>query len=69
MPPWGTGPDQGKLNTQGYSYLDKNFPNLSYISTCEIVEVEKQKNDPNERRVPESITGRFPEFVDTKYKI
>jgi hypothetical protein len=67
MPPWADGPDQGKLNSKGYSYLENNFPNLSYISTCEIVELEmdKQNNDDqnNERRVPERIDDSFPETV------
>jgi len=37
MPPFGNGVDQGKLQRIGYSYLEKNFPDLDYLSYCKIL--------------------------------
>lgn len=38
MPPRGSGPDPKKIQTIGYSYLDKEFPRLDSIQTARIVE-------------------------------
>jgi peptidyl-prolyl cis-trans isomerase A (cyclophilin A) len=38
MPPWGTGPDPERIYEEdGYEYLKKEFPNLSYIHECRIL--------------------------------
>jgi peptidyl-prolyl cis-trans isomerase A (cyclophilin A) len=46
MPPWGTGPRPELIYEEdGYQYLEKHFPRLSYIHECRIVvqdEVEKE---------------------------
>jgi peptidyl-prolyl cis-trans isomerase A (cyclophilin A) len=36
-PPQGKGPDQGRVQVEGNSYLQKSFPNLDYIKTATIV--------------------------------
>jgi peptidyl-prolyl cis-trans isomerase A (cyclophilin A) len=36
--PRGRGPDQGRLQDEGNSYLKKDFPKLDYIESAEIVE-------------------------------
>jgi peptidyl-prolyl cis-trans isomerase A (cyclophilin A) len=36
-PPYGPGPDQGRLMTEGNSYLQRHFPNLDYIQSVTIV--------------------------------
>jgi peptidyl-prolyl cis-trans isomerase A (cyclophilin A) len=36
-PPYGTGPDQGRMTTQGNSYLQQDFPQLDYIRSATIV--------------------------------
>lgn len=36
--PRGRGPDQGKIQTDGNAYLDKEFPKLDHIRTARIVE-------------------------------
>ena len=38
--PRGSGPHQGRLQSQGNAYLEKDFPDLDYIRSAEIVEVE-----------------------------
>jgi len=38
-PPWGKGPDQQKIWSGGQKYLEDNFPNLSYIQSCESLEI------------------------------
>jgi len=37
MPPWGDGPKQGKIKQLGLSYLQENYPELSYIRKCQVV--------------------------------
>jgi cyclophilin family peptidyl-prolyl cis-trans isomerase len=37
-PPDGTGPDQERIEKEGNSYLDKEFPKLDYIRTARILE-------------------------------
>ncbi len=36
--PRGRGPDQGRLQTEGNAYLDREFPKLDYITSARIVE-------------------------------
>jgi cyclophilin family peptidyl-prolyl cis-trans isomerase len=38
MPPRGSGPDPKKIQTIGYSYLDREFPRLDTIQTARVVE-------------------------------
>jgi len=38
MPPWGEGPDSGKIyEKDGYEYLKRDFPEMDYISNCQVV--------------------------------
>jgi cyclophilin family peptidyl-prolyl cis-trans isomerase len=38
MPPWGSGPDPGHIyQKDGYEYLEREFPEMSYIHECHIV--------------------------------
>ena len=38
MPPWGKGPDPPLMKAKdGYEYLKRDFPDLSYINKCEII--------------------------------
>ena len=38
MPPWGQGPDPQKIYPKdGYEYLKREFPDLDYIESCDIV--------------------------------
>lgn len=49
MPPWGTGPDPGKIyQKSGYQYLEREFPKVDYIETCHIMEEEDDNDDPEE---------------------
>ena len=36
--PYGDQPDQHRIDTEGNTYLEKEFPNLDYIKTATIVE-------------------------------
>jgi cyclophilin family peptidyl-prolyl cis-trans isomerase len=36
-PPFGNGPDQGRLTNEGKAYLDKNFPRLDSIKSAVVV--------------------------------
>lgn len=35
--PWGSGPDQGRIQSQGNEYLKKDFPNLDYIHSATVI--------------------------------
>ena len=35
--PQGSGPDQGRVKTEGNTYLDSDFPNLSTIKSAQMV--------------------------------
>ncbi len=37
-PPFGRGPDQGRITAEGNKYLKKSFPELDYIKRATIVE-------------------------------
>jgi len=44
--PGGRGPDQGRIQMEGNTYLKKDFPNLDYIKSATILSVElPAKND------------------------
>ena len=36
--PHGTGPDQGRVQSEGNAYLDQDFPKLDYVKTATIAE-------------------------------
>ena len=46
IPPFGHGPDQGKLHNQGNDYIRKNFPKTDFILSCSYMdEIPNNKND------------------------
>jgi peptidyl-prolyl cis-trans isomerase A (cyclophilin A) len=42
-PPWGKGPHQGRLQSEGNAFLKKDFPNLDYIKSATLVPAETAK--------------------------
>eukprot|EP00008_Paramoeba_atlantica_P012491 CAMPEP_0201482260 /NCGR_PEP_ID=MMETSP0151_2-20130828/6546_1 /ASSEMBLY_ACC=CAM_ASM_000257 /TAXON_ID=200890 /ORGANISM="Paramoeba atlantica, Strain 621/1 / CCAP 1560/9" /LENGTH=374 /DNA_ID=CAMNT_0047864881 /DNA_START=23 /DNA_END=1144 /DNA_ORIENTATION=- len=53
LKPWGNGPEQHRIKTEGSSYLEKNYPKLSYIQKCVITPSSIRQIDPEERLDPE----------------
>jgi peptidyl-prolyl cis-trans isomerase A (cyclophilin A) len=41
MPPWGKGPDQGKLHNRGNQYIRSEYPLIDFILDCSVLEEEK----------------------------
>jgi hypothetical protein len=49
MPPWGDGPDSSQIyETDGYDYLKREFPEMSYIHECHIVPASEQDDDDDD---------------------
>ena len=42
----GRGPDQGRIQREGNSYLKKEFPNIDYIKSATILPAESNKAEP-----------------------
>jgi hypothetical protein len=42
MPPWGHGPDQGKLQNRGNSYIRSDYPLIDFIIDCSVIEKDKK---------------------------
>merc|ERR1712096_193978 len=40
-PPSGSGPDLDLLHDKGYGYLRANFPRLTYLDKCKVIETNK----------------------------
>jgi hypothetical protein len=36
MPPWGHGPEQGRIRKEGAGYMEKNYPLMDKFETCKV---------------------------------
>ena len=48
MPPFGKGPDQQKINSQGNSYIHNLFPKIDFIESCHMI-------DPKDEDIQKSV--------------
>jgi len=39
---FGAGPNQGKIWREGYAYLEREFPELSYLDSCRLLSLDKE---------------------------
>lgn len=57
MPPWGKGPDQGKLHNRGNQYIRSEYPLIDFIIDCSVLEDEQDSRvvmpEVKEKIVPE----------------
>jgi peptidyl-prolyl cis-trans isomerase A (cyclophilin A) len=49
MPPWGHGPDQPKMRSEGLEYMQQHFPEMDRFTTCtvEIIDIDDATNTNN----------------------
>jgi len=52
MPPWGKGPEQGKIYT-GRNYIDQNFPHTDKFITCQVERKEDEEEAMSNRELLE----------------
>jgi peptidyl-prolyl cis-trans isomerase A (cyclophilin A) len=46
MPPWGKGPEQGKVHNKGNAYIRSEFPLIDFINSCSIIEPDVKNSPP-----------------------
>jgi cyclophilin family peptidyl-prolyl cis-trans isomerase len=54
MPPWGHGPEQPKIRSQGLSYMQEQFPEMDRFTTCTVEIITGQQ--PKEKLKQEQAT-------------
>lgn len=42
IPPFGKGPNQGKIHNQGNAYIKREFPLIDFINSCELIETSEE---------------------------
>jgi hypothetical protein len=45
MPPWGNGPEQWRIEEEGMSYMEKNYPMMDKFETCTVILVNPDTSD------------------------
>lgn len=60
-PPWGKGPDQQKI-WGGYKYLKDNFPNISYIQSCERLQIDYEDTEEYLQ-----VNASYQDYLDAYY--
>lgn len=54
IPPFGKGPDQGKIYNRGNQYIHDEFPLIDFINSCHVLEDEPQEEiEPEPEPEPE----------------
>jgi hypothetical protein len=59
MPPWGKGPDQGKLHNRGNQYIRSEYPLIDFIIECSV-----HKDDPIIPKAEEKILPKVQPKLD-----
>ncbi len=49
MPPWGHGPEQGRIRKEGASYMEKNYPLMDKFEKCKVEIVHPNVFEYDER--------------------
>jgi len=57
MPPWGKGPEQGKIHNRGNQYIHEEYPLTDFIKSCRILKEDGSSTTGGDQSLRDHITS------------